>query len=95
MPTLRATHAFICVEVHIDGIRVARHGAFMRVDFDECHRDVLAACIEEHAFANSPLPGNCQVILKCTKIRDTVQGRPATDVGLDCSKFLNFYVLLP
>ena len=97
MSTLRAAHAFLCVEVHIDGKRVARNGTFMRFDVDKCCGDVLATFIEEHAPANSPLPGNCQVILMCTKISGTVQGRPAADVGLDkdCSAlFIDFLVLI-
>ena len=44
----------------------------------------------------SPLFDNTQVELMCTKISDTVQGRPASDVGCfqDCYVFLDFPVLV-
>jgi hypothetical protein len=87
---------FIRVEVHIDGKRVARNGTVVRADVYKCWRDVSGTIIEEHAQANSPLPGNCRVILMCTKMSDTVKGRSTADVGLDkdCSAFLDFLLLI-
>ena len=39
---MRASHAFIDVEVQIDGERIARNGTFLRVEVDLCCKDVLA-----------------------------------------------------
>ena len=95
--TLRASHAFIEVVVHIDSKRAAWNGTFIRVAVDTTCRDVLAEFLPSHAPDYSPLPGDCKVILLCTKISETLQGRSAADVGVDkvCSAFLDFLVSIP
>jgi len=94
---LRASHAFIDVEVHIDGKRVGGNGTFMRLQVDLCCRDVLAIFLGTYAPDYSPLPDNCKVILLCTKINDTIHGKFAADVGVDkdCSEFLDFSISVP
>jgi len=72
--TLRASHAFIEVVVHIDRKRVAGNGTFIRVAIDTTCKDVLAEFLSSHAPDYSPLPGECKVILLCTKISETLQG---------------------
>jgi len=36
--------------------------------------------LSTHVSNYSPLPGDCKVILLCTKIIDTIHGRSAADV---------------
>ena len=96
--TLRASHAFICVEVHVDGKRVGGNGGtFLRVEVDSICKEVLAIYLQSHAPDYYPLPDDVKVTLLCTKISDTIQGRPASDVGTvqDCSVFLDFPVSMP
>jgi hypothetical protein len=73
--TLRASHAFIEVVVHIDSKRVAGNGTFIRLAIDLICRDVLTKFLSTHAPDYSPLPGDCKMILLCTKISDTIHGR--------------------
>ena len=91
--TLRASHAFNCVEVHVDGKRVGGNsGTFLRVEVDSICKEVLAIYLQNHAPDYYPLPDDVKVTMMCTKISDTVQGRAASDVGTvqDCSVFLDF-----
>ena len=91
---MRDSHAFICVDVVVDGKKVGGNGTFMRVSTQTACKDVLATFLEQHAIDYHPLPDGTKVSLSCVKISDTVQGRPATDVGSlqDCSVFLDFPV---
>ena len=93
--TLRASHAFIEVEVHIDGKRVGGNEAFMRLQVDLCCMDVLV--ILGYASDYSPLPDNCKVILLCIKINDTIHGKSIADVKIDkdCFAFLDFPISVP
>jgi hypothetical protein len=54
----------------------------------------LVTFLKEHADAYNPLPDGTKVSLFCKKISDTVQGKPASDVGTiqECSVFLDFPV---
>ncbi len=48
--TLRASHAFICVEVHVDGKRVGGNGGiFLRVEIGSICKEVLALFLQMHA----------------------------------------------
>jgi hypothetical protein len=96
--TLRASHVFICVEVFVDGKRVGGNGGtFMRVEVDSICKEVLALFLQMYAPDYYPLPDDVKVTLLCTKISDTIQGRPTSDVGTlqDCSVFLDFPVSMP
>ena len=79
--TLRASHAFIEMVVHIDSKRVTGNGTFIRVAIDLSCRDVLTEFLSTHALDYFPLPGDCKVILLCTKISDTIHGRSAADTN--------------
>ena len=94
--TLRPSHAFICVEVILDGKRVGGQGAYMNVECDSTCKQVLLAFLNTHSPDNCPLPDSSKVIMQCTKMSDTVQGRAAIDVGVvrDCSVFLDYPVLM-
>ena len=94
--TQKPSHAFIRVEVILNGKRVGGQGAYMNV---ECHltcKQVLLAYLQTHSPDNCPLPDSSKVVLQCTKLSDTIQGRAAADVGVarDCWVFLDFPVLL-
>ena len=56
----------------------------------------MADFFQKHALDHLSLPDNCKVILMCTKISDTVQGKSTADIGLDkdCSAFLDFLVMI-
>ncbi len=58
-------------------------------------KNLLTGYLQTKASEYSPLHDNTQVELKCTtKFSETVQGRPASDVGyvLDCTMFLDFLI---
>ena len=95
--SLRASHVFICVDAFVDGKRAGGcNGTFMRVDTQATCKEVLAEFLVLHASGYSPLPDSTSVSMFCLKISDTVQGKPASDVGAtqDCSIFLDYPISL-
>jgi hypothetical protein len=94
--TVRPSHAFICVEVILDGKRVGGKGAYMNVECQLTCKQVLLAYLQTHSPDNCHLPDSSKVVLQCTKISDNVQGRAASDVGVvrNCSELLDFPVLM-
>jgi hypothetical protein len=81
-------HAFICVEVYIDGKKVGGNGKFMRVEVGITCKQVLESYVQSDAIDYSPLPGDTKVIMMCTVVNGTVESVK------DCSVFLDFTVLM-
>ena len=50
--TLRPSHAFICVEVILDGKRVVGQGAYMDVECDSTCKQILMAYLNTHSSHN-------------------------------------------
>ncbi len=93
---LRPSHAFICVEVILNGKRLGGQGYYMNVECDLTCKQVLSGYVKTHAHDSFPLPHSAKVTMQCTKLIDTTQVRPASDVGVarDCSVFLDFHVMM-
>jgi hypothetical protein len=70
--TMHASHAFICVEVHVNGKRVGGNGGtFLRVELGSICKEVLAIFLQMRAPDYYPLPDDVKVITRmCTKISD-------------------------
>ena len=77
---MRESHAFICVDVVVDGKKIGGNGTFMKVSTLTACKDVLATFLKQHAIDYHPLPNGTKASLSCVNISDTIQGRPATDV---------------
>jgi len=79
---MRASRAFVCVEVCVDGKRAGGHGTFMKVTVDgtTC-KDLLLYFLQSYASEYYPLSASSNVVLMRAKISDTMQGRPAIYVG--------------
>jgi hypothetical protein len=55
--TMHASHAFICVEVYVDGKRVGENGGtFRRVELGSICKEVLALFLQMHAPDYYPCP---------------------------------------
>ena len=93
---LHASHAFICVEVHVDGKRVGGNATFMSVALDASSKEVLFDFVATHASDYSPLPESTNVVVMCVNNFAMIHGMSASDVGSiqDCTVFLDFPVFL-
>jgi hypothetical protein len=91
---LHASHAFICVEVHVDGKGVGGNATFMRVALDAWCKEVLFEFWATHASYYSPLPESTNVVMMCAKNFDMIHSISASDVGTiqDCTVLLDFPV---
>ena len=76
---LRPPHAFICVEVILDGKRVGRQGSYMNVESDLKCKQFLSGYVKTHAPDSFPLPDFAKVTMQCTKLSDTVQFRSSPE----------------
>jgi hypothetical protein len=90
------SHAFICVDVLVDGKRSggSTAGTFMRVVVDATCKEGLHAFLGLHAAQYCPLPDSTIVTMVCVKSIEYVHGKPAADVGSthDCSVFFYYPV---
>ena len=90
------SHAFICVDVLVDGKRSggSTAGTFMRVVVDATCKEGLHAFLGLHAAQYCPLPDSTIVTMVCVKSIESVHGRPAADIGSthDCSVFFYYHV---
>ena len=55
MDTLRASHAFLCVDSFVDKKRVGGHGKFMRIVVETTCEEVLAQFMQSHTPDYLPL----------------------------------------
>ena len=54
---LHASHAFVCIEVHVDGKKVGGNATYMRIALDASCKEVLFDFLATHASDySSPLP---------------------------------------
>ena len=83
---LRPSHAFISVEVALDGKRAGGQGAYMNVECDLTCKQVLTGYLKTRAPDCFPLPDSSKVYMQYTKLSDTVQVRSPSDVGVDYYK---------
>ncbi len=60
---LRPSHAYICVEVTLDGKRVGGRGAYMNVECDLTCKEVLSGYVKTHAPDSFPLPDSTKVTM--------------------------------
>ena len=89
---LHNAHVFISVDAFVDGSRVGGNGTCMQVSTEATCKDVLVESLSLRAPEQCPLLDSTTSIMFCVKISDTVQGKPASDVGScqDCHVFLNY-----
>ena len=53
---LHASHAFVCVGVHVDGKKVCGNATYMRVALDASCKEALFEFLATHVSDYSPLP---------------------------------------
>jgi hypothetical protein len=97
MNMIRASHAFVCVDLFVDGKRLGRHGTLMKAEIDATTcKELLNEFLQRHASACIPLIVSSIVVLMCEKISDTGTTMLAHDFGSSkgCSIFLDHLITM-
>ena len=97
MNMMRASHAFICVDVFVHGKRAGGHGTYIRVEVDTTTcKELLDQFLQRHASECFPLPASTTVVIMCEKMSDKGIARHVHDFGSskDCSIFLDYPVTM-
>jgi hypothetical protein len=97
MKMMRASHAFVCVDVFVDGKRAGGHGTYMRAEVDTTTcKELLVEFLQRHTLECFPLPASTTVVLMCENMSDTVIARHVYDFGSskDCSIFVDYHVTM-
>ncbi len=81
---MRASHAFVCVDVFVDGKRAGGHGTYMRAEVDTTAcKELLVEFLQRHASECFPLPTSTTVVLMCEKMSLPLLKRLPTSIFLD------------